>query len=302
MLVLYNVAKGTYESSGVRERLKVSSTAKSVSIGPGQVPDGFELYVQSTSPNRKLPAGYVLFEGVSGGSSSPEANMKPSVAKTSGRGGKAGPSKKRKRGEEDEDDEGDGDDDGGDGGDEGGDEEDDENGGIEKGGFIRWKILEKVDPTNMLELDDQEIVTGRTGNYDLCDEKVPEDMLENLHSQVLGVLREVKDWRETHSRTWPGKWRESVMKQFKSAKSKCRLYYFYTPDEECLVMALEKLNSFGAIVGTVGAHPFMQTNEFTYANSDGSTNAEVIAGKVTADRVLIRMLADLWHHGNDLGH
>jgi hypothetical protein len=62
LLVLYNVSTKQYQTEGVRETLKLSSTAKSVSVKPVMVPAGHELYVSSTSNNRKLEGGPVLLK------------------------------------------------------------------------------------------------------------------------------------------------------------------------------------------------------------------------------------------------
>eukprot|EP01122_Echinamoeba_exundans_P002077 TRINITY_DN1203_c0_g1_i2.p1 TRINITY_DN1203_c0_g1~~TRINITY_DN1203_c0_g1_i2.p1 ORF type:complete len:543 (-),score=99.38 TRINITY_DN1203_c0_g1_i2:1486-3114(-) len=62
LLVLYNTSTHEYQTDGVRETLKLSPTAKSVSVKPAMIPSGYELYVSSTSYNRKLAGGPVLLK------------------------------------------------------------------------------------------------------------------------------------------------------------------------------------------------------------------------------------------------
>eukprot|EP01122_Echinamoeba_exundans_P001533 TRINITY_DN1156_c0_g1_i1.p1 TRINITY_DN1156_c0_g1~~TRINITY_DN1156_c0_g1_i1.p1 ORF type:complete len:361 (-),score=76.98 TRINITY_DN1156_c0_g1_i1:123-1205(-) len=62
LLVLYNTSTKQYQTEGVRETLKLNPTAKSVSVKPAMIPSGYELYVSSTSYNRKLAGGPVLLK------------------------------------------------------------------------------------------------------------------------------------------------------------------------------------------------------------------------------------------------
>jgi hypothetical protein len=61
--VLYNTETEEYQTEGVRETLKLNPAVKSVSIKPAMVPAGYELYVSSTSYNRKLSGPVLLKTG-----------------------------------------------------------------------------------------------------------------------------------------------------------------------------------------------------------------------------------------------
>jgi hypothetical protein len=63
LLVLHDTATSNFITDGVRDALKIDGEADSVSIKPESVPPGFELYVQSTSPNCVLAEGYALIQG-----------------------------------------------------------------------------------------------------------------------------------------------------------------------------------------------------------------------------------------------
>jgi hypothetical protein len=84
--VLYDGS--TFVTNGVREKIKIPKTGK---VTVASVPAGMELYVQSTSPNRKLTEGFVLITTAGKGASKGSSVSKVPVKK------------KKARAEEDED-------------------------------------------------------------------------------------------------------------------------------------------------------------------------------------------------------
>lgn len=274
VLVLYHVGSAKFETSGVREKLGVNPKTKSVTIKPAQVPAGYELYVQSTSPNRKVPEGYVLLEG--------DAAAAPTPAPAGRSSTKPPPAKKRKRNEDEDDN--DEDDDGDDGG--GGDEDDE---------LVLWEAFDGLNDDHG-DLDEEELVK-RDGKHEYCDEAVPESVLESSYNKILNVLKTVNDWKELQRIKFP---KSAYKQQWMSRSHHMRLLYFTADDLQVIV--LEQKGKFGAVVGIYGGHPFIQTSEFGYGNSDGSAFSTPIKGNITPDRVLVNMLNDLWYHGHDSVH
>jgi hypothetical protein len=270
-LVLFHVTSGAFETTDVRQKLGINAKAKSSSVKPAQVPAGYELYVQSTSPNRKLPAGYVLLEG--------DPSIVPS--NTTKSAAKPPPTKKRKRGDDEaEPDEADGD--------------VDET--ANKSGFVKWSLVENLDAAD--EGVDEEQMVHRSGDLEFCDESVPEDVLEATNEDILVALTSVTDWRELQIVHFPNDGGQK--RQWQSHKSGARLFYFYTQD--LAMIALEHTGRCGIVFGVAGGHPFIQTNRFGYGNSDGSSDFRPIPGRVTPAKVLSQLMGDVWYHGHDSVH
>ncbi len=159
----------------LRRRLASLKACGQVKVGKGNVPAGCRLFVQSTSPNRKV-SGELLIEA-GPGALPPRAAPPAKAARVAGKPGRGGGG----GGSEDDNDDGDHD-----GGDAGGDSI-----------SVNWPVLDSVWDAAGFEPEDLTLGSPSVG---VCDEPVPQAALDRTLRRIDALANAVKDWKQTRSK------------------------------------------------------------------------------------------------------
>ncbi|CAB9508984.1 expressed unknown protein [Seminavis robusta] len=304
----------------VRSELKVNKGV-AVTLKPSGLPSGCELFVQSTSWNRKLRDGHdVLFRKLSGGSGSgvkvtmhPEKVAKkiapaikestsPNKHKVKDDGNVGRRKSPRKRAKVKNNDESDG----GDypapvpssGGDPGGD-------GIVVWSKLFFDLKEDVDC-----LDESDLVVGAAASHvpGDCDKPVPNNLLEQAISKVVeGAIRGVIDWRlveetivvQPSNNQWGG---DNTWRRHQWTSAGTRLLYVESPSTNFIALEMRGNENYGLVCGNCQSHPFCHSPHFMYANSDGSSRDIPLRGLINPGVVLAKLIHDVVLHCQDSEH
>ena len=276
--------------------------AGDVTIKPTDVARGCTLFVQSTSINRKLTSGQVaIFQKSKAAGSGSGGTAAASAATES-----ATKSMKRKAGDDGGDGDGDGDDEcGGGSGDGGGGE------GSEDSGTVVWSRLTFPLEEEVECLDEHDLVVGASasGVPGDCDQPIPAELVHCAVDGVMLALR-IDDWQPSEALSVAIPARHAFYTppparrlQWRSAAAGgARLMYVETQEETRFVALELREPRFGLVSGSCGAHPFVHSTSFMYANSDGSTSDRALGEVVSPAIVLAKLIHDTAMHASDAEH
>ncbi len=287
-LALKRPSGGSWVMGGTEVRAELGLPAGAIKLAPGDLPGVAELYVQSTSSNRKLsadggvlllwPAQAALGDGEGGGASVPP------------------PAAKRARTTP------------------------------ELAGIVKWSQLEgPLSEINDEEIAEETLVKKAPDDqlHEMdCDEPVPREMLNDEVEWLALVMRAGSaDWDETEATTEPAPSRHwgtpppSRRYQWVSRTAGARLMYLEI-GEDLTVMVVE-VNPhsaespevktllkcpLGLATGEAGAHPFIHAQRYQYANSDGSCSSRNIGKLLSPTVVMAKFIHDTAMHGENEEH
>ena len=278
---------GTWLAGGTAVRSALGLNSGRITVKPADFSADCEMFIQSTSSNRKLPSGHdVLFR-------LNEALASGSINVSTDPGAKSG---KRKRGDDD--------DDGGDG------DGKDDSGGEDQ--IVVWPSL-IFDLTDEVEcLDENDLVVGASASNvpGDCDLPVPNNsVLETTETIHNDAIRAVSEWIETErlvvpvpDSSWGGAMAPHVRCQWKSAAGNIRLMYVQFANGTFVALEIPQ-KRWGLVCGNCGAHPFCHSPTFMYANSDGSSSdINLPKDSITHATVLAKLMHDTVLHCSNVEH
>ena len=296
-------------------RTKLGVGLGNITIQPKDIPTGWELFVQSTSHNRKLPHGHdILFRmsanltddgggavsvqpfnsaGAVGGATTAAV---AAAASSSSSSKKASKPSKRKRG--------------GAGGDDGssGDKRN-----KKKKKIVVWeKLLFTVnEPVECLDEDSLVIGASESNVPGDCDLPIPANLVQDTISMIYkNVVQVVTHWTVTETvvivpPTSPyGGGLSFSRHQWKAGSSHSNIRLVYVHSENATFIALEiPHEEYGIVCGNCGAHPFVHTPHYMYSNSDGSSRDIPLPNDyITPETVVSKLIHDLVLHCNNSEH
>lgn len=309
--------KPTWLAGGNTVRCELGlPTCKKINIKPSDLKNysggNCELFVQSTSPNRKLSGDNdVLFrssEDLIIGSvtvsttSDSSTTMTAATAAVAAAPAPAVPTpKKRKR--------------------RGNDNNNNNNNDDPHQQIVVWSSLIFPLTEQREELGEEDLVVGAVASNvpGDCDLPIPNNLvqhaIEMIHNEAM--ILPVAQWTETERTVVavPDRWDtpqpSHVRIQWQSTSSSTTdvaVRLMYTQWEIGMFIALEiqgkqKQHNWGVVCGNIHSHPFVQTPQFMYANSDGSSSdCNLMLEHVNPITVLAKLIHDTLLHCSNVEH
>ena len=294
---------GSWVVGGPDVRAALGLAAGAIKLAPGDLPAGAELFVQSTSPNRKLSGdGAALLR-------LPRGATTDALARRLTTGGKdnnddvdndeaaQAPSAKRARTAPAV--------------------------APKLAGLVQWSQLTRDFNDIDSESIDRETLVKQAAASQFhsmdCDEPVPEPLLADAIEWLALVMRTGSaDWTAIEALSVP------VQSQYGGSNRRfqwlkaagARLMYLELGDDGDLVlMAVEadptaatspdvkaKKKAWGLVTGAAGAHPLIHAQMFQYANSDGSSSDRNLGELVNPTVVMAKFIHDTAMHGENGEH
>ena len=292
---------GSWVVGGPDVRAALGLAAGAITLAPGDIPAGAELFVQSTSPNRKLSGGGAALLRLPRGATS-DALARQLTSRGNDGGDDVGnpealPAKRARTASP------------------------------IASGLVQWSHLDgDFNDFDFESIGEESLVTQAPASQFHpmdCDEPVPEPLLSDAIDWLALVMRTGSaDWTaiEALSVPFPSKYRGSCHSnrryQWLSKAAGARLMYLELGgDGELVLMAVEadptaaaapdvkaKKKAWGLVTGAAGAHPLIHAQMFQYSNSDGSSSDKNLGKLVNPTVVMAKFIHDTAMHGENSEH
>ena len=294
---------GSWVVGGADVRAALGLAAGGIQVAPADLPAAAELFVQSTSPNRKLSGnGAVLLRlprsaaadalaGQLAGGGSHAAQPPPAKRARAIPAATAPAAMPR------------------------------------LAGLVQWSQLDgELGDLDGESIDEESLVTQAPGDqfHSMdCDEPVPEELLGDVIDWLALVMRAGSaDWNQAEEvsvavpSTHGGSWQPPLNRRFQwlSKAAGARLMYVELGDD-LVLMAVEadpklatakevkdRKKPWGLATGAAGSHPMIHAQRFQYANSDGSSQDMNLGAIVTPTLVMAKFIHDTAMHGANGEH
>jgi hypothetical protein len=299
---------GSWVVSGPDVRAALGLAAGAIKLAPGDLPAGAELFVQSTSPNRKLSGdGAALLRLPRGATTDALARRLTTGRNDSDNddvddreAARAPPAKRARTAPAV---------------------------APKLAGLVQWSLLDgDFNEIDCESIDEESLVTqapaSQFHSMD-CDEPVPELLLGDAIDWLALVMRTGSaDWTAIEELSVPvpsqygGSCQSNRRYQWLSKAAGARLMYLELGgDGDLVLMAVEadpkaaaapdvkaKKKAWGLVTGAAGAHPLIHAQMFQYSNSDGSSSDRSLGELVNPTVVMAKFIHDTAMHGENGEH